>query len=310
MGSVNEQPVPDEAVAPVVSILIPVHNRLDRTRACLESIFANADSSPPFEILVLDDGSTDGTAAYLASLGSRVRMIQYSERKTFAEKINAAAPRARGEFLCLLNNDTLVTAGWLENLMARPRTDPRIAVVGNRHLTPETGLINHGGMVINARLCPVHLYRGQPADFGPALISREFQILTAACWLISKRTFLALGAFDPQFRNGFEDVDFCLRARQKGYKVFYAADSVIYHHGLSTPGRTDHETNNAENFKSKWGAAIFPDIEDFITDLAPGEVLSMKERISYVEKLRIRRPLIAGFLLAVIRLLTSVAKRL
>ena len=298
-----------EVCPPRVSILIPVHNQLELTRACLDSVFDTGVASIPFEVIVIDD-STEGRGEYLTSLVPRVRLVRTKTRKSFGEKINLAAPMARGEYLCLLNNDTLVTAGWLEKLMAAARTDPRIAVVGNRHLTPETGLINHGGMVINSRFCPVHLYRVQPADFGPALISREFQILTAACWLVSKRTFLALGSFDPQFHNGFEDVDFCLRARQKGYKVFYAADSVIYHHGLSTPGRTDHETSNAENFKSKWGAAIRPDIEDFLTGPAPGEVLSIKERISYVEKLRVRRPLIAGVLLAVIRLVTSVAKRL
>lgn len=306
----NDPYVQEEAVAPVVSILIPVHNRLDRTRACLDSIFANAVSSLPFEILVLDDGSTDGTAGHVTSLGPRVRIIPNDERKSFAEKINLAAPLARGEYLCLLNNDTLVTAGWLEKLLAAARADPGIGVVGNRHLTPGTGLINHAGMVFNARGCPLHLYRGQPADFWPALISREFQILTAACWLVKTRTFLDLGGFDPEFKNGFEDVDFCLRARQKGHKIFYAADSVIYHHGLSTPGRTDHEWNNAGYFKRKWGAAIVPDSDNFFLSPVPGEALSMEERYAYVEALQARRPLIAAFLRTVIRLATSVAKRL
>ncbi len=295
---------------PRVSILIPVHNRLDLTRACLDSVFATATSSPLFEVIVIDDGSTDGTPEFLHSLHPPVRTIQNEARKSFAEKINMAALLARGEYMCLLNNDTLATAGWLEKLLAAARGNPRIGVVGNRHLTPGTDLINHAGMVFNKRGVAVHLYRGQPADFWPALISQEFQILTAACWLVKKQTFLELGGFDPAFKNGFEDVDFCLRARQKGYKIFYAADSVIYHHGLSTPGRTDHELNNAEYFKCKWGASIVPDIDNFFASRVPGEILSIEERYSYVENLFSRRPLIASLLRSVIRLATSIAKRL
>jgi len=310
----NTQDEPDrESVPPLVSILIPVHNRLDLTRACVASIFDTASASVPFEILVIDDGSTDGTAGYLDTLGPNVAVIQNETRKSFAEKINLAASVARGEFLCLLNNDTLVTSGWLEKLLAAVRNDPGIAVVGNLHLTPETGLINHAGMVFNAQGFPVHLYRGQPADFRPALVSQEFQTVTAACWLVAKRIFLDLGGFDPVFKNSFEDVDFCLRARQGGYKIFYAADSVIYHHGLSTPGRTDHEQANAEYFQSKWGGSIVPDLDKYYAVLetsSPREASDIEERYSHVEKLSARHPLIASLLRAVIRLATSMAKRL
>ena len=212
---------------PCVSILIPVHNRLDLTRACLDTVFDTADPAIPFEIIVIDDCSTDGTAAYLDSLGSRVRAIRNETRKCFAENMNMAASHARSEFLCLLNNDTLLTAGWLAKMLAAARQDPGIAVVGNRQLTAGTNLLDHAGMVFNAQREPVHLYRGLSADFRPALVSREFQCVTAACWLVSRRVFLELGGFDPEFKNSFEDVDFCLRARQNGYKIFYAADSVI-----------------------------------------------------------------------------------
>jgi len=306
----NEQTAPDEAVAPAVSILIPVHNRLEMTRACLESIFANADSSPSFEILVVDDGSTDGTAAYLDSLAPRVRALPSATRESFAQKMNRAAPLAHGEFLCLLNNDTLVTPGWLANLLAAAQRDSGIGVVGNLQLTPGTERINHAGMVFDAQGNSHHLYEGQPADFWPARISREFQIVTAACWLVRKRVFLELGGFDPGYVNGFEDVDFCLRARQSGYAIFYAGDSVIYHHGSSTPGRTDHEPANAARFKSKWQAAIVPDLEKFYLIPPVPPTFEIAKRYAYIEELSERRPVIASFLRTIIRLVTSVAKRL
>jgi len=299
-----------EAGRPRVSILIPVHNRLDLTRPCLDSVFATAEPSIPSEIIVIDDDSTDGTAAYLHSLGPRVRTIRNETRKCFADNMNMAAPLARGEYLCLLNNDTLVTAGWLQKLVAAARNDPAIAVVGNRHLTPGTNLIDHAGMVFDSRKRPVHLYRGLPADFRPALFSQEFQCVTAACWLVKKKIFLDLGGFDPEFKNSFEDIDFCLRAGQGGHKIFYVADSVIYHYGQSSPGRKDHETRNAQYFQRKWGAAIAPDLHRYYVLPPPAYDLHWIERFSRVEDLEGRRPLAASLLKTVIRAATGLAKRL
>jgi len=160
---------------------------------------------------------------------------------------------------------------------------------------------------------PVHLYRGQPADFRPALISQEFQALTAACWLVKKRIFLELGGFDPVYKNSFEDVDFCLRARQKGHRIFYCADSVIYHHGLSTPGRTDHELANARYFKSRWGASIVPDLDKYyvVPVVPPLRVASdIEQRYSYIQNITSSHPLIASLLRTIVRLATSIAKHL
>jgi GT2 family glycosyltransferase len=311
-----------------VSILIPVHNGLAFTRACLESIAATDDVSLVEEILVLDDGSDDGTAEYLDALGGRVRRISSETRQTFAEKINRAAPLARSEYLCLLNNDTTVTPGWLRSLLAAARDDPGAAIIGNRQLVPKTGLIDHAGVVFSSRGFPMHLYRGQPADFWPAQISQEFQVVTAACWLVTKRTFLELGGFDPVFRNGWEDVDFCLRARQKGLRVFYTAESVIYHHVSSTPGRTDHEMANVEYFQCKWAGTIVSDLDKFFfvpkpepkpqppptpspaAGAAPAGPSHMEKRYWEVERLHARHPLIASFLRSIIRSATSAAKLL
>jgi GT2 family glycosyltransferase len=187
-----------------VSILIPAHNCLALTKACLESIFAAADASLVYEIIVIDDVSTDGTAEYLTTLGEAVRTLRNPTRQSFAESLNRAAPLARGEFLCFLNNDTVVLPGWLESLLAASRTDPARAIIGNRQLSPGTGRNDHAGVAFNSRGQPMHLYAEQPADFWPALVSGELQAVTGACWLIAKATFLELGGFDTAFRNGYE----------------------------------------------------------------------------------------------------------
>lgn len=138
--------------------------------------------------------------------------------------------------------------------------DLRIGVVGNRHLYPETGTINHAGVAFDDHGRPVHLYPDKPADFPPANVSRDVQAVTGACWLVPRAVFERLGGFDPQFRNGHEDIDFCLRAAEQGYKICYVAESVIYHHIGSSSGRFDNESENERYFSSKWQGRITPDL--------------------------------------------------
>src|SRR5204862_7398906 len=108
--------------------------------------------------------------------------------------------------------------------------DRKSGVAGNKHLFPQSGKLNHAGMVFDEKGVPIHLYPGLEADYPPSNLSREFQVLTAACWLVPRELFLEIGGFDEGYRNGFEDVDFCLRVRQRGRKVFYCGTSVIYHY--------------------------------------------------------------------------------
>ncbi|HWX32506.1 MAG TPA: glycosyltransferase [Steroidobacteraceae bacterium] len=252
-------------IVPQASLLIPVHNRVELTRACLNSIFNYADPDIAVEIIIVDDCSTDGTADYLNSLGDRIRVIRNEERGCFGHNINKAAALARSDYMVLLNNDTEVTPFWLRRMLDAARADPTIGVIGNRQLYPDTGNINHAGVVFDERCRPVHLYPGEPADFPPANVSRDFQTLTGACLLVPRAVFRELGGFDPKFRTGHEDTDFCLRARQRGYRVHYVADSVIYHHIGSSPGRYDNEGENERHFIAKWAGKIVPDLHDYVT---------------------------------------------
>ena len=242
-----------------VSLIIPVHNRVELTCACLDSVFANTDPSVRLEIIVVDDCSTDATASYLASLGDKVRVIRNETRGSFGANTNKAAQAASGKYLLILNNDTIVTEKWLEPLLEVAETHQDAAVIGNCQLYASSGLINHAGMVFDERGRPVHLYDGMPADFPAARLSRKLQAVTGACWLVPRKIFLELGGFDPVFRNGFEDVDFCLRARKRGYTIWYAADSAIYHHVSSSSGRFDREEENAALFAARWQQDVIHD---------------------------------------------------
>jgi O-antigen biosynthesis protein len=243
----------------VVSLIIPVHNRVELTRACLDSVFANTEPSARLEIMIVDDCSTDATASYLTSLGDKVLVIRNEARGSFGANTNKAAEAASGEYLLILNNDTIVTNNWLKPLLKIAETHKDAAVVGNCQLYASSGLINHAGMVFNDRGRPVHLYDGMPADFPAARTSRTLQAVTGACWLVPRKIFHELGGFDPMFRNGYEDVDFCLRAQKHGYTIWYAADSVIYHHVSSSAGRHDHEEKNATLFAARWQRDVIRD---------------------------------------------------
>jgi len=93
---------------------------------------------------------------------------------------------------------------------------------------------------------------------------REFRVVTAACMLVGRVLFFEIGGFDEAYRNGFEDVDFCLKVREKGYKVIYNPGSVLYHFESKTPGRKKYERENSELVLKRWGDRIVPD-EDKIT---------------------------------------------
>ena len=190
------------AAEPVVSILIPVRNRLDLTRQCLASIDGHAAKGLATEILVIDDASDDGTPQWLAEHRPDVRVIRNGTAQGFARNMNRAAAAAAGEFLCLLNNDTLVTEDWLSAMLAVARHSPDVGVVGNKHLWPDSGLVNHAGMVFDEDRLPTHLYPGARADAPQVNVSRDFQILTAACWLVPADLFRTVGGFDERFVNG------------------------------------------------------------------------------------------------------------
>lgn len=265
---------------PLISIIIPVHNRLDLTSDCLNSISKWDDRKFDYEIILVDDASTDQTVEWVSKNHPAVRVIKNQERKSFAQNMNIASRLARGEFLCLLNNDTIVLRDWLRPLVEALQTDPNVAVAGNRQITPGTDKINHGGMAFDHGGEPLHIYVNKPRDYPNALDTREFQALTAACWLVPAKIFSQLNGFDENFKNGYEDVDFCLRARQLGLKVLYVGKSVIYHYGQSTPGRKTNDSNNSRYFHQKWRGHLIPDIHRYLkTPVWKGRKFSRRSHI-------------------------------
>jgi GT2 family glycosyltransferase/cytochrome c-type biogenesis protein CcmH/NrfG len=233
------------------SIIIPVFNKLDLTRQCLTTL-ASLTTMPEYEVIVVDNASTDGTAEFLAELGGDVQVIRNPENYGFAVACNQGASAARGEFLLFLNNDTIPTEGWLNALVDEVERYADVGVVGSK-LLYEDGTIQHAGVAFSRIVfTPYHIYRKFPSDSPMVNRRREFQCVTAACMLVRREVFAQVGQFDEGFKNGFEDVDLCLKIREQGWHIVYRPDSVVYHLESQTPGRKTHDTDNARRLLERW----------------------------------------------------------
>ncbi|TKB66558.1 MAG: glycosyltransferase [Nitrospira sp.] len=234
------------------SIVIPVWNKRELTEQCLAEL-ARVTSGISYEVIVVDNHSTDDTAHFLDQLSGDIQIIRNSENLGFAKACNQGARAARGRFLVFLNNDTIPLNNWLTALVAEVTSHPDVGIVGSK-LLYENDTIQHAGVVFSRDgLMPYHLYRRFHRDHPAVNQRRTFQSVTAACMLIRREVFETAGGFDEGFQNGLEDVDLCLKVHDKGWQIVYQPLSVLYHLESQTPGRKTHEQANALRFLKRWG---------------------------------------------------------
>lgn len=268
-----------------VSIVIPVYNRLKYTKKCLESIF-EFGSKYEFEIIVVDNASSDGTREYLQELGRKVVAIVNEKNLGFAKACNQGASKATGEYLLFLNNDTVVTDRWMDVLIEELDADPEVAIAGSKLLYPDE-TIQHAGVVFAEDKTPYHIYSREIKEKHYVNKKRKFNAVTAACMLVRKELFDKVGGFDEDFLNGYEDIDFCLKIRDIGKDIMYCPESVVYHYESITEGRGDKHKENQVLFLEKWGERIEQD--DFIfmeEDSTQSQSLRIKNQENEIRRLR------------------------
>jgi GT2 family glycosyltransferase len=235
---------------PKSSIIIPVFNQVEYTKQCMEALYKNTPNSL-FEIIVVDNNSTDGTKEFLSGIQENIKIISNPENLGFAKACNQGAKEASGKFLLFLNNDTVPLSGWLEEMVHSVNSDVDVGIVGSKLLYPD-GTIQHAGIeFING--IPDHPFRNLPGEHPEANVPKELDMVTGACLLIKRDLFFECGGFDEQYKNGVEDIDLCLKVRLKDHKVVYNPKSTLYHYEGRTPGRFDHVKENLETFFSRWG---------------------------------------------------------
>ncbi len=238
-----------------VSFLIPLYNCLAHTRECLRTLRATLPAGLACEIIFVDDGSTDGTREWLATLGVPCRALLNEKNLGFAGACNRAAAAASGEFLFFLNNDLVLLPGWFEPMRALlARRD--VALVGNVQLNARTSTLDHAGVRFDAKGKPEH-------DHARPFLARlrgwrEVPAVTGACFGIRRATWQKLGAFDEGFRNGGEDVDLALRARAAGLRTVVSLRSVVRHHVSASLGRKLRDEHNSRRLAVRWRHAIVP----------------------------------------------------
>lgn len=248
---------------PLASVIVVTHGNLHLTRRCLESVLQGTDW-PHFELWVVDNASPDGTPDYLRQLAAtdhRVRVILNQENLGFAAANNQALRQAQGDFLVLLNNDTVVPPTWLSRLIAHLAAHPDWGLVG-----PVTNWVGNEAQI------PVGYRRLEDMpQWAEEHMEREdgrwfpIPVLAMFCVAMRREVFLQVGELDERFTVGmFEDDDYALRVRQAGLEVVCVEDVFVHHEGkaafkkLSPAAYEEIFAANRRRFEEKWQRPWIP----------------------------------------------------
>lgn len=262
-------PLPDDL--PLVSIIVPTRDHAKLLCACLTSLL-NATAYHPYEVLIVDNGSVEPeTLTYLARMAHdpRVRVLPYDRPYNYSAINNFAAAHATGAYLCLLNNDTeVLDGGWLTELM-RQAVRPEVGAAGAKLLYGD-GTIQHAGVVVGLGEAAGHAHRFQRGDdpgyFAQAHVTHYASAVTAACLVVSRAKFDAVGGLDEVgLQIAFNDVDLCLRLEQAGWRNVYVPQAVLVHHESKSRGK-DFARAHIERYRrelavlqERWGTRAYSD---------------------------------------------------
>jgi GT2 family glycosyltransferase len=262
-------PLPDPP--PLVSVIVPTRDRADLLGRCLEGLLHRTDYGP-IEVLIADNGSAEeATFRLFATLArdARVRVLPMPGPFNYSRLNNRAVAEARGEVLLLLNNDTeVLEPGWLREMVSHA-VRPEIGAVGCKLLYPN-GRVQHGGVILGIGWpCGVAGHHfvgaagGAAGPFGQLALVRSASAVTAACLAVRRHVFEEAGGLDEEnLPVAFNDVDLCLRIRERGYRNLWTPFAVLRHWESVSRG-LDLEGENARRFRReiaymrrRWGAAL------------------------------------------------------
>ncbi|WP_176776374.1 glycosyltransferase [Nitrosomonas oligotropha] len=245
-----------ETPNPDISIVIPVHNKHLYTFTCLKSIHENSGESA-YEVIVVDDASTDDTSKMLSNIKG-ITVIHNIENKGFIYSCNAGVNTAKGRFIVLLNNDTIVTRDWLSALTKTFSDFPDAGLVGVKLVYPD-GKLQEAGGIVWQDASAWNYGRTDDPEKPEYSYCRAVDYCSGACLMIKRQDLVDLGLLDDYYTPAYyEDTDLAFRVRKTGKKVYYQpAVTVIHFEGVSsgtdvTQGTKRYQTVNHEKFYRRW----------------------------------------------------------
>lgn len=247
---------------PLVSILIPNMNHREDLKRCIDSI-RQKTSYDKYEIIVIENNSTDSEIFeyYNEIAADNIRVVKYSGKFNYSDINNFGAGYANGEYLILLNNDTeIISENWIEEmLMYGQRED--VGIVGAKLFYPDD-TVQHAGVIVGLGGVAGHTHsrieRGEAGYMGKMFYSQDLSAVTAACFMVKKSVFDAVGGLDTEFAVAFNDVDFCLKVRAINKLIVFTPYAQLYHYESKsrgyedTPEKQRRFAGEVELFHKKW----------------------------------------------------------
>jgi len=243
-----------------LSILVLNWNKFDLTKEAVDSVLEHTPQE--VEVILIDNGSSSEVLQRLTLTfaRTRVKVLPIGINRYFGEGNNIAAEKAKGDILVFLNNDVVVTKGWLAPLMVELLENSDVGAVGPKFIYPD-GTLQEAGAYLDSNAHPVQRGKGQNSELPKYNERKEVHYVSAACIAIRKSTFLELGGFNYIYEPAYyEDTELCFAVRAKGLKVVYQPRSVVLHKESQTTSDTSTGLDlsstveiNRSKFLERWG---------------------------------------------------------
>jgi GT2 family glycosyltransferase len=238
-----------------ITFIIPLFNHVEHSKAMLDSLFNTIPKDLDYEVILVDDGSSDGTRAWMEQVaGDRVRVLFNDRNLGYAKSNNRGAEIATGAILGLLNNDLILLDGWLEPMLAVLQSASIAAgIVGNIQFRADDDAVDHAGVEVNHLAKLGHI---RSLSRPGVAMTRAFAV-TGACCLVRRSDFMAVGGFDEQYVNSGEDIDLCLKLWARHRYAYVANTSRVRHHvSLSRGTTSNREEQNSRLLFHRWRPII------------------------------------------------------